>query len=179
MNPAERILSVLGSHLKGEAHVRLFGGAALILGYGLDRATEDADLLLDDAELAELVDKADFGEALAATNRDLEEHGLYLTHIWGPEQQILGRDWRAACRTLPRRFGEGRLSVSVLGPIDLVLTKLCRADDEDMADVSYLIGRENLTKEMVEAAVAQAVVPTDFTEVFEDSRGRLLALFDD
>lgn len=66
MNPAERILRCLGSHLQGPAHIRLLGGAALILGYGLDRATEDADLLMEDAELEALVDTAKLGEAFQA-----------------------------------------------------------------------------------------------------------------
>jgi hypothetical protein len=84
MNPAEVILRTLARHLAGPAHVRLLGGAALILAYGRDRATEDADLLMDDAEAHALIEDADFGSAVAATNDELEPQGLYLTHIWRP-----------------------------------------------------------------------------------------------
>ena len=84
MNPARRILCTLARHLTGTAHVRLMGGGALILGYGLDRGTEDIDLLLDDDELRTMVEGADFGLALEATNRELEGDGLYLSHLWGP-----------------------------------------------------------------------------------------------
>ncbi|MDP1827942.1 MAG: hypothetical protein Q8L48_32005 [Archangium sp.] len=48
---AELILQALDRHLEGPGTIRLLGGAALILGYGLDRATEDVDLLQDDAEV--------------------------------------------------------------------------------------------------------------------------------
>ncbi|MFN0061409.1 MAG: nucleotidyl transferase AbiEii/AbiGii toxin family protein [Myxococcaceae bacterium] len=45
--------------------IRLMGGAALTLAYGLDRATEDADLLLDDAEAHFLTEHCGFGDAIA------------------------------------------------------------------------------------------------------------------
>lgn len=41
-----RILRTLDKHLTGPGRVRLFGGAALVLGSGRDRQTEDADLVL-------------------------------------------------------------------------------------------------------------------------------------
>ena len=62
------------------------GGAALILGYGRMRATEDVDLLHLDDEVEAMIEAADFGGALDATNRQLEPEGLYFSHNWGPEQ---------------------------------------------------------------------------------------------
>ena len=47
----ELILHTLDGFLTGPARIRLLGGAALILGYGMLRSTEDADLLEDDGEL--------------------------------------------------------------------------------------------------------------------------------
>lgn len=86
---ADLILRTLDRHLSGPATIRLLGGAALILGYGRSRSTEDADLVMDDDEVQALIDHSGFSEAVDATNRELEPRGLYLTHIWGPEQQIL------------------------------------------------------------------------------------------
>jgi hypothetical protein len=54
------ILRTLDRHLTAPGEVRLFGGAALILGYGRQRQTEDADLLLDDAECQALIDGAGY-----------------------------------------------------------------------------------------------------------------------
>lgn len=65
---AELILEVLDRHLVQPGTIRLLG-AALLLGYGLDRTTEDVDLLQDDAEVRALIETSDFGEALEATNR--------------------------------------------------------------------------------------------------------------
>ena len=176
MNPAERILSVLAKHLQGPAEIRLLGGAALTLGYGMPRSTEDVDLLLDDDELECLVRLADFGEALDAANRELQPEGLYLTHIWGPEHQILGPQWREHCHGGQPGFRQGALSVTVLGPMDLVLSKLCRADEGDIADIRFLIATQGLTRAQMEAAVAAANVPDVFTDVFAESSRRLLAL---
>lgn len=176
MNPAERILRCLASHLRGPAHIRLMGGAALILGYGRDRATEDADLLMEDAELEAFIESADLGYAVEATNRELEPLGLYLTHIWGPEQQILTPRWKSNCRRLDRDWGSDNLTVWVLGPLDLILSKMCRADDEDMADVQHIIRVEGLDRTAVESAVASAVVPAEFIDVYPDNARRLLGL---
>lgn len=48
---AELIVRTLDRHLTAPGPMRLLGGAALILGYGRDRSTEDADLVMDDGEV--------------------------------------------------------------------------------------------------------------------------------
>jgi hypothetical protein len=68
--------------------------------------------------------------------------------------------------------------VSVLGPLDLVLSKLCRADDADLDDIRYLIEAVPLSREQVEDALHRAVVPDVFAEVFPVNKARALALFD-
>lgn len=154
---ARLILETLDRHLSGPAHVRLLGGAAFILAYGRNRTTEDADLLLDDREVQTLIEQADFGEALEATNAELEPLGLYLTHIWGPEQQILTPGWRENCRPVP--LGLERLTVSALGPLDLICSKLARADDLDLDDVEWLVRTLSLPVDAVLGAARSAVVP--------------------
>lgn len=179
MNPAERILRTLACHLEGPAQVRLLGGAALILGYGLHRSTEDVDLLHDTAEMQLMIEEANIGAALEATNHELEPEGLYLTHIWGPEQQILTPRWRSQCRSIERDWGTPRLRVSVLGPIDLILSKLCRADDADLDDIRHLIEVEGIERTDVVEALAIACVPDVFEDIFADSGARALTLFDE
>lgn len=177
MNPAHRILRTLSSHLRQTAEIRLLGGAALVVGYGLDRTTEDADLLLDDRELGILIEEVDFGAVIEATNRELEPEGLYVTHIWDPVQQILTPEWRASCRRVDGDWNAS-LRVSVLGPLDLILSKLCRADDGDLEDVRFLILREKLERGELEAAAARARVPSEFAAVYPENLRRALALFD-
>lgn len=175
---AALILTVLDKHLRGPANLRLMGGAALTLAYDLDRATEDADLLLDDAEAQFLAEERDFGEALERTNRELEPLGLYISHIWGPEQQILTPEWRSSCRHVPSPPGVQRLTLEALGPLDLIASKLARADDGDLSDIAHLVTHEGLSAAEVEAAIDRALVPPILRDVFERSRPRLSALLD-
>jgi hypothetical protein len=175
-HPAALILIALDRHLRVPADIRLMGGAAMALAYGLERPTEDADLLADEAELAVLAEHCDFGAALEAANAELEPRGLYLSHIWGPEQQILTPGWRAACRPIHPGLGLHNLRASALGPLDLIVSKLCRADDLDLADMAWLLDREALTAETVREAVAQALVPEAFADVFPENAAKLEAL---
>lgn len=159
---AQLILETLDRHLRGPGAIRLLGGAALTLGYGMERATEDVDLLQDDAEVQALIETADFGDALTATNQELQPQGLYLTHIWGPEQLILSSGWRGRCRplTLPSLQ---RLRVEFLSPADLIISKLVRADDGDVRDMEFLLTRHTTVAE-VESLLPTVVVPEVFAE---------------
>ena len=169
------ILQTLDKYLTAPGAIRLFGGAALVLGYGRQRLTEDADLLLDDAECRALIDGSGFSEAVEATNAELNVLGLYLTHIFGPEQEILSPSWREQCRevTVP---GLTKLTVSVLGPIDLVLTKLGRGDEGDFDDIRYLIASEHLSAAALRDALASALVPEVLNEIHVQAREKLFAL---
>ncbi len=171
---AQLILETLDRHLHGPGTIRLLGGAALTLAYGLDRTTEDVDLLQDDAEMTALIEAAEFGEALQATNLELEPRGLYLTHIWGPEQLILSAGWRSRCRsvTLPTLK---RLRVEALGPADLLISKLARADDGDLRDMEYLLSTHTTVVE-VDLLVPSIVVPDVFSESWPRARAALSQL---
>ena len=172
MDPATRILLTLDSHLSAEAEIRLMGGAAMILAYGMRRSTEDVDLLQDDDELAFLAEERDFGAALEGTNADLAKSGLYLSHIWGPEQEILTPNWRSACRAVAVP-GVVHLRVSALGPLDLLVSKLCRADAPDLADIDWLIAGERLDGAAVRAAMRQALVPEHFLDFYGEACARV------
>jgi hypothetical protein len=171
---AELILQALDRHLEGPGTIRLLGGAALILGYGLDRATEDVDLLQDEAEVRALIETAEFGAALEATNRELEPRGLYLTHIWGPEQLILSSGWRARCRPLTLASLQ-KLRLEVLGPADLLISKLARADDGDLRDMEYLLSTHTTVAE-VESLLPSIVVPDVFAESWPRAKAALSLL---
>lgn len=171
---AAKILKTLDRHLDAPCRIRLLGGAALILGYGMARSTEDADLLLDDAEAQFLAEERNFSEALEKTNAELESEGLYISHLWGPEQQILTPDWRSGCRRIALP-GMARLEVECLGPLDLITSKLCRADAGDLADIEHLVRVEALTASRVRAAIDSARVPGEFADVFAAHREKVLS----
>lgn len=169
------ILRTLDRHLTGPGRIRLFGGAALVLAYGRSRQTEDADLLLDDGECQALIDRSGFAEAVEATNTELNPRGLYLTHIFGPEQQILAPGWMDRCRrvALPDLT---KLEVSVLAPVDLALTKLGRGDEGDFEDIRFLVDSGHVEPRELLSALAEAAVPDILREQFERSSPKLLAL---
>ena len=171
----EIILRALDGHLTGAGEIRLFGGAAMVLGYGRNRMTEDADLLMDDHECQALIDDAGFAEAIEATNQLLEPQGLYLSHIFGPEQQVLSPTWRTACRPI-ELAGLKYLRLTCLGPIDLLLTKLGRGDGDDMADIRHLIESQGLEPRVIREAVKAALVPPEYSELFVTSTAKLEAL---
>lgn len=169
------ILKTLDRHLTGPGEVRLFGGAAFVLGYGRNRTTDDADLLLDEQECQALIDEAGFSDAIESANRELEPRGLYLTHVFGPEQQVLSPGWREACRPIQLE-GLSRLKVTCLGPVHLALTKMGRGDDEDLADIEFLLKTRQLEAEDLRRAIGAAVVPPEYAELFEAAKPRVLRL---
>ena len=61
--------------------------------------------------------------------------------------------------------------------LDLILSKLCRADDADLEDMRHVITTEHIDQAAVVSALDRAVVPEAFKDVFEENRLRLLALF--
>ncbi len=169
------ILQVLDRYLSGTARVRLMGGAALVLAYGQDRTTEDADLLMDDAEAEFLAEERGFGDALEQANAELAPHGLYISHLWGPEQQILTRQWRANCRPVSG-LDLKQLSVEALGPLDLIVSKLARGDEGDLEDIRYLIRTQALRREEVAGALDAAMVPEILKDSYASARPRVEAL---
>ncbi len=67
----------------------------------------------------------------------METRAHLISHLFGPEQEILTPTWRDTCRPIPEF--DRLLKVSVLGPLDLILTKLGRGDEKDFEDIDYLI----------------------------------------
>lgn len=169
------ILKTLDRHLTGRGAIRLFGGGALVLGYGRVRQTQDADLLLDDAECRALIDDAGFGEALEAAQTELDPLGLYITHIFGPEQEILSSSWRERCKQV-QLDGLKNLEVWVLGAVDLVLTKLGRGDEGDFADIRFLLDTKQVSASDLRAALISAQVPDELSELFEVASSKLKSL---
>lgn len=170
------ILSTLDKHMGAKGTLRLMGGASLVLAYDLDRATEDVDLLLNDPEAQFLAEECNFGDALEKTNAELEPLGLYVSHIWGPEQQILTPEWRQSCRPVIPDFPLTKLRLETLGPLDIILSKMARADEGDLADMRHLLSHEHLSAEELREAIARAQVPDILREAFELSKPCVLAL---
>lgn len=180
MNNPLRILQTLDRHLAAPAEITLFGRAALALGYASSppafAATQDVDAILPLAWLAAEDENLDFWQAQQSTNVELEPDGLYLTHLFRELDVILTPDWLA--RRVPIPLKLRHLAVLRPATLDLVLTKMARGDENDLADIEFLLTRERQTADQLRAAFARARVP-DIPEtlaLFQAAQPKVLAL---
>lgn len=163
-----RILRTVDHHLTLPAEITLFGRSALALGYSPTpkhfHNTKDVDGILPLSWLQPPDEHEDFWRAVQLTNAELEPDGLYLTHLFREVDIILQPDWFT--RRIRIEVDLKKLAVFRPATIDLVLTKMARADEDDLQDVQFLIRSESLTREQLEAAFACARVP-DVPEIHE------------
>jgi hypothetical protein len=175
-----RILGTLDQHLTLPAEITLFGRSALALGYAQApdyfHNTQDVDGILPLAWLQPPDEHQDFWQAVQRTNAELEPDGLYLTHLFREVDVILQPDW--INRRLRLDAGLRKLAVFRPATIDLILTKMARADEDDLQDIRYLLRQESLTRDQLETAFARARVPdmSEIQELFNRARPKVLAL---
>jgi hypothetical protein len=175
-----RILRALDQHLTLPAEITLFGRAALALGYSQASAhfhnTQDVDGILPLAWLQPPDEHEDFWQAVQRTNAELEPDGLYLTHLFRELDVILQPDWINRRLRLP--VGLQKLAVFRPATIDLILTKMARADLDDLQDIQFLLKQEPLTRNQLETAFVRARVPDvpEVQELFNRARPKVLAL---
>jgi hypothetical protein len=180
MNNPLRILQTLDRHLTAHAELTVFGRAALALGYAGSPATfattQDVDAILPLSWLAATDQNMDFWQAQQRTNAELEPAGLYLTHLFREVEVILTPDWLAHRVPLPLELA--RLKVFRPATLDLILTKMARGDDNDLADIRFLLQREPLTAAQLNAAFKCARVPdmSEIQELFRATQPKVLAL---
>ncbi|MBV8277557.1 MAG: hypothetical protein JO170_20160 [Verrucomicrobia bacterium] len=185
-NP-EIILRRLDEELTVRVELTLIGRAALVLGYdppvlGWDSGvTYDVDVVIPLDEEAALDRNEPFWVALERTNHLLRNSELFLSHIFLENQVIIGEGWRD--RRVPMLLsGVDNLVLFRPASIDLLLTKMARADDPaDRADILQLIERERFSLETIEAAFGSARCPdeADLREQFEKSKSFVRRLFAD
>jgi hypothetical protein len=175
-----RILRTLDRNLTLPAEITLFGRAALALGYAQAPAhfhnTQDVDGILPLAWLQPPNQHEDFWQAVQRANAELEPEGLYVTHLFRETDVILRAEWFH--HRLRLDVGLRKLAVFRPATIDLVLTKMARADDDDFQDIRFLLQQESLTLPQLEAAFARARVPDvpEIQELFKRARPKVLAL---
>lgn len=118
----------------------------------------------------------DFWLAQQQTNTELEADCLYLTHLFRELEVILTPDWIKAQVRLAIPFQ--RLTVFRPTSLDLILTKMARGDENDLADIAFLLHRERLSGDALRAAFLPARVPDvpEIRELFQAVQPKVLAL---
>lgn len=180
MNNPLHILQVLDRHLTGPAEITIFGRAALALGFPNSPAafanTKDVDAILPFSWLAAEDENMDFWQAQQKTNAELAPSGLYLTHLFREQEIILAPDW--LIRRVPIPLDLQKLAVFRPSSLDLILTKMARGDENDLADIRFLMSQEKLTPDQLQAAFTIARVPdvAEIEDLFKIARPKVLAL---
>jgi hypothetical protein len=164
-NP-RRILEVFDRHLTGPAEITLFGRAALALAFPSAPAqfhnTRDVDAILPFKWLSAEDENMDFWLAQQATNEELSPEGLYVTHLFRESEVIVQPDWASRRVKLPLRFV--KLAVYRPAVVDLILTKMSRADEQDLEDIQFLLHQESVPASELSKAFSRARVP-DVAEI--------------
>ncbi len=97
MNNPLFILQTLDRHLDHPVELTLYGRAALALGFPAHEprheTTQDVDAIIPLAQLDPLRADEQFWDARDATNAELAERGLYLTHLFTEADVFLLPDW--------------------------------------------------------------------------------------
>lgn len=169
MSHPELIIRTLDSHLSKPTGLILYGRAALALGFPAAphafHATMDVDAILPEVEMTAIESDDAFWEAIEKTNEQLENSGLYLTHLFTDSQIILRPDWLKHLVPIPL---EGLQFLQLRRPSagDLILTKMMRIDPQDRSDIEFLLSQTTLNAEQLENLIASARIP-DLSEIRE------------
>lgn len=100
-----------------------------------------------------------FWDAQEATNAQLKEHGLYITHLFEAELVFLRPDWESHLVPVTRPPVRWLQLFRPATP-DLILAKMMRGDDpQDMADVEFTIRHDRIMPAQLEEAFRVVVIP--------------------
>jgi hypothetical protein len=175
------ILQALDRHLDHPVELTLYGRAALALGFPSHEprheTTQDVDAIIPLGQLEALRADTQFWDARDATNAELAERGLYLTHLFTEADVFLLPDWLD--RRVPIAGSFTHLKLLRPATIDLVLTKMMRgADPEDLADIEFLLRHEPKADAELRAAFARVRLPDiqELRDAFRAAQPKVLAL---
>jgi hypothetical protein len=129
-SPWKEFLQALDAHLTETCVLNCFGGFAVTLAYGINRATQDIDVLAvaPHRMVAALLSQAGKGSPLAI------EHKIYIDIVG-----VANPPYKYESRLRPLYEGAfEHLILRVMDPYDVALTKLKRDSDKDFQDVLAL-----------------------------------------
>lgn len=118
----------------------------------------------------------DFWQSQQKTNAELEPTGLYITHLFRELEIILTPDWLTRRVRVPLELE--KLTVFCPSALDLILTKMARGDENDLADIQFLLQQEAISTDRLRATFTRARVPNvpEIQELFFAAQPKVLAL---
>jgi hypothetical protein len=175
------ILQTLDRHLDHSVELTLYGRAALALGFPSHElrheTTQDVDAIIPLAQLEQLRADEQFWAARDATNMELAERGLYITHLFSETDVFLLPDWLNRRVPIPGQFTH--LKLHRPASLDLILTKMMRgADPEDLADIEFLMDYEPVTEAQLRTAFERLRLPDiqELRDAFRAAQPKVLGL---
>ena len=181
MNNPLAILQTLDRHLDHPVELTLYGRAALALGFPSHElrheTTQDVDAIIPLTQLDQLRADEQFWDARDATNAELAERGLYMTHLFTEADVFLMPDWLDRRVHVPGPF----VHLKLLRPatLDLILTKMMRGTDpEDLSDIEFLLKSEPVAEAELRTAFERLRLPDiqELHEAFRAAQPKVLAL---
>lgn len=185
MNPAQTIAETLDRHLQQPTEMVVYGAAALLLDRNfaphlVGHKTNDLDIIIPaHREMQVDADRA-FWKAVEATNHELKEQELYVSHIFPEREVALTPEWKEHTVALPQA-GLTKLSLQRPRILDLAISKMGRGDDHDVADVRRMlrlhhqVTGQKITAVEVADAARRAHVPEIYREIFPRACQRIVA----
>jgi hypothetical protein len=184
MNPAWTIAAALDRHLSAKTEIVVFGSAALLLDHRFaerlqGRLTNDIDIIIPASRELAFDTDMEFWQAVEATNKELEREGLYVSHIFPEREVVLSSDWIQHLQVVATPFKN--LTIRRPQLLDLILSKMGRADAQDLEDVTnmirleYAVFSQTVSPEKIAAAAATANVPVAYLDIFPAARDRVVA----
>ena len=184
MNTAGQIASILDKHLTKETTIIVYGAAALMLDPAYapqmeQRRTNDVDIILPKHMEIQVDEDMDFWNAIESANKELQPKGLYITHIFPEAEVALTPEWREHLVALELPYAR---KLKVLRPrvLDLIISKMGRADAADLKDIRQMYQAEwrasgrKITIAEVESAMTRAHVPEAYKEISRTARTRII-----
>jgi hypothetical protein len=140
--------------------LRCVGGFVLAALYALPRPTADVDYV----EITPLESEADLTNIAGESSKLAKKHKLFIHRT-----TIAEYPYEFESRLQKLELGLQRLEMSVLGPYDLVLSKLCSDRTKDEEDAKYLIRKVGLNWEELlriwESEMKSQVAPRHATSI--------------
>ncbi len=185
MNTAQIIASTLDRHLQEPTEVIVFGSSALLLDPEFapqlsGRMTNDIDVIVPAGRELMIDADAQFWAAIEATNRELADRALYITHIFPEQEVVLTPEWKQHLVTLPNP-ALNKLRLFRPRILDLIVSKMGRGDLQDQADVRSMltlqraVGMPAPSATEIADAAGRVVVPEVYRELFPKAAARILS----
>ncbi len=163
----------------------VFGSAALLLDPEFapqlsGRMTNDIDVIVPAGRELMIDADAQFWAAIEATNRELADRALYITHIFPEQEVVLTPEWKQHLVTLPNP-ALNKLRLFRPRILDLIVSKMGRGDLQDQADVRSMltlqraVGMPAPSATEIADAAGRVVVPEVYRELFPKAAARILS----